>query len=305
MNGSLSFNGGGTLHYGLANVTTAGGGVNDLIAVSGQLTIAGPTALNVSLINGTTAPGGNYTIFTYGSFSGSIANLTAPSGYTVVNTGSSIQLQITHIPESLTWQGDGSANVWDTGTTPNWTNSAGKSVDFFTGDSATFSSTGSDNPYININAGVSPGSVTVSSSGYDFAGSGAITTGNLSLTSGTLILENNNTYNGPTVIGSGAVLQVGGPTEGGASGSLGAGPVTNNGALVFDLTVSSTQGTNIYGTGNITNISTAGTVTLSGNIIGGGNVNMAAPGAAMVLSGSNSYSGQTRMAVSLGPMSSC
>jgi fibronectin-binding autotransporter adhesin len=292
VNGSLSFNGGGTLAYGLANVTTAGSGINDLIAVSGNLDISGPTTINVSLINA--APGlGNYTLFTYGTITaGSAANLIPPLGYSVVDTGTSIELSVTHLPASLTWQGDGSLNVWDVDTTPNWTNSSGAAVDFFTGDSVTFDGTGSDNPYINIDANVSPASVTVTSSGYDFAGTGAITTGKLILAGGTsLILENNNTYNGPTVIGNSAVLQVGGPTEGGGAGALGTGPVTNNGALVFDLGQNYSVTTNIYGTGSITNIGSAGTVTLSGNI-SGGSMNMAGFGA-MVLSGSNSYTGQT------------
>jgi len=291
VNGSLSFSG-GTVAYGLANVTTAGGGTNDLIAVSGNLNISGPTTINVSLIDA--APGlGNYTLFTYGTITaGSAAKLIPPLGYIVVDTGTSIQLSVTHVPANLVWQGDNSTNVWDVDTTPNWTNSSGAAVDFFTGDSVTFNGTGSDSPYINIAANVSPASVTVASSGYDFAGTGAITTGKLILNSGTsLIIENNNTYNGPTVIGSSALLQVGGPTEGGATGALGTGPVTNNGTLVFDLAQNYSVITNIYGTGNITNIGSAGTVMLSGNI-SGGSLNMNG-GGAMVLSGSNSYTGQT------------
>jgi autotransporter-associated beta strand protein len=291
VNGNLTLNGGETLTFGLADLTAAGGGTNDLIDVSGTLTIAGTTTLNVNLING--APGlGTYTLFTYGTFSGNAANLIAPLGFSVTNntTAKAIQLVVTHVPQSLTWKGGNSANVWDTDTTENWLDS-GSAAYFFTGDAVTFNAAGSDSPYINIAGTVDPASVTVSSSGYDFAGTGGIATGKLSLTSGTLILENNNTYTGPTVISSGAVLQVGGPTEGGATGSLGTGPVTNNGALVFDLSGTYAVTTNIPGTGSISNIGSAGTVTLSGNISGGA-VTMAG-GGAMVLSGSNTYTGQT------------
>jgi autotransporter-associated beta strand protein len=292
INGNLSLNGGGLLAYGLANVTTAGAGVNDLIAVTGKLTIAGPTTINVTLLNG--APGlGSYTLFTYGTIAaGSAANLIPPLGYNVVDTGSSIQLVVTHIPSSLTWQGDNSLNVWDTATTANWTNSAGASVDFFTGDSVTFNNTGSASPAISLSGNLSPSSVVVNSTlNYDFAGAGAMVTGSLTKSgTGVLTLENNNSYNGPTVI-NGGILQVGGGVNGGTSGALGTGAVTNNSALVFNLAQSYAVATNIYGTGNITNLGSAGTVTLSGNVSGGA-ITMSGSGA-LVLSGSNSYTGQT------------
>ena len=291
VNGNLSLNGGGTLSFGLANVTTAGGGVNDLIAVSGALTIAGPTTLNVNLING--APGlGTYTLFTYGSFSGSVANLTPPLGFSVVNnTGAkAIQLVVTHVPQSLTWKGDGSANVWDTDTTENWLD-GGTAAYFFTGDAVAFTDAGSANPAIDLTAAVSPASVTVNTTqSYDFTGA-AITTGSLlKSNTGTLILENNNTYAGPTVI-NGGILQIGGNNAGGASGALGTGAVTNNGALVFDLAQNYTVTTNINGTGTLTNLGSAGTLTLSGRV-SGGVVSLAGSGVT-VLSGSNNYTGAT------------
>jgi autotransporter-associated beta strand protein len=126
---------------------------------------------------------------------------------------------------------------------------------------------------------------------YDFAGTGAIETGSLTKNgAGTLILENNNSYNGPTVI-NGGLLQVGGSVNGGTSGSLGTGPVTNNSILVFDLAQNYSVTSNIYGSGSITNIGPAGSVIISGGI-SGGSVNMAGSGA-LVLSGSNSYTGPT------------
>ncbi|MBC8096368.1 MAG: autotransporter-associated beta strand repeat-containing protein, partial [Akkermansiaceae bacterium] len=292
VNGNLTLNGGGVLNYDLSNVTTAGSGVNDMMAVTGDLNIAGPTTLNINLING--APGlGTYTLFTYNTFSGSVANLTVPLGFSVTNdtVGKTIGLVVTHIPASLTWQGDGLANLWDIGTTANWLQS-GTNQQFFTGDSVTFDNAGSSTPAIDISGNVSPASVTVNASqDYNFAGVGAIITGSLAKSgAGTLVLENNNTYSGPTLINSG-VLQVGGATLGGAAGSLGSGVVTNNGALVFNLAIDSAVNTNIFGSGSISNIGSAGTVTLGGNIRGS-TVTMAGAGS-MVLSGSNSYTGQT------------
>jgi autotransporter-associated beta strand protein len=291
ISGNLSLNGGGALNFGLANVTTAGGGVNDLIAVTGNLNISGPTALSVNLING--APGlGTYTLFSYNTFSGSVANLQVPLGFTITNntTTKTIGLVVTHVPANLTWRGDNSANIWDVDFTANWIQS-GTNQFFFAGDAVTFDNTGSDNPPINISASVSPSSVTVNATqSYDFTGA-AIVTGKLIKTNtGTLILENNNTYSGPTVIGGGT-LQVGGNVNSGMAGTLGAGPITNNGALVFDLAQNYSVTTNIFGTGSITNIGSSGTVTLSGSI-GGGGVYMSGSGV-MALSGSNSYAGPT------------
>jgi autotransporter-associated beta strand protein len=291
INGNLTLNGSGNLDFGLANVTTAGEGTNDLIAVTGNLDIAGPTAITVNLIDG--APGlGTYTLLSYGSFSGSAANLTPPLGFTVTNNTATktIGLVVTHVPQNLIWKGDGSANIWDTDNTPNWLDS-GSPVDFFSGDAVTFDNTGSDNPNINIDVPVSPGSVTVNASQtYDFAGNGYIATGSLTQSgSGTLIVENNNTYTGPTVI-SGGVLQVGGPVNGGVTGSLGTGHVTNNATLAFDLSGTYSLAANIPGTGSISNLG-SGAVTLSGSIAGG-SVDMAGFGS-LALTGSNSYTGPT------------
>ncbi len=293
VSGNLTLSGSDSLSFGLTNVDVPGGGTNDLIAVSGTLTLSGTIPVNVTLTAG--SPGlGTYILFTYGSLSGSVSSLVPPLGFSIVNdpVGKTIGLLVTHVPQAITWHGDGSANTWDTDTTANWLQS-GSPVDFFTGDFVTFDDTGSDNPAINLSGSVLPGTTTVNATqNYDFAGTGAIANGKLIKTgTGTLYLENNNTYTGTTVISNG-VLQVGGPTDGGASGTLGTGAVTNYGALAFYLAQNYTVSTNIYGTGAITNLGYAGTVTLSGHV-NGGIVNMNGAGAVMTLSGSNSYTGPT------------
>jgi len=116
-----------------------------------------------------------------------------------------------------------------------------------------------------FNGGVSGGSIS-NSGGLVFNNSTNTTvstaiSGAGSLTqagSGTLILAANNTY-GNTLI-SGGILQIG---NGGATGSLGTGIVTNNSQLVFDLSSTLTVSNNIGGSGSLAQ-NGSGTLTLSG-----------------------------------------
>ncbi|MDA5192666.1 autotransporter-associated beta strand repeat-containing protein [Alphaproteobacteria bacterium LMG 31809] len=86
--------------------------------------------------------------------------------------------------------------------------------------------------------------------------------------SGTLILTANNSYSGPTAIEAGATLQVG---NGGTSGTLGTGAVTNAGTLAFNRS-------DIFVVNN--------------NILGGGALRQSGSGT-LTLTGANSYTGAT------------
>jgi autotransporter-associated beta strand protein len=93
-------------------------------------------------------------------------------------------------------------------------------------------------------------------------------TGGVNMTGfGTLILDGTNNYTGGTTISSGA-LQVG---TGGAAGTLGSGPVTNDGILSFNRT---------------------GTLTVAGAISGAGTVQHNG-GGTLILSGASTYAGPT------------
>ncbi len=97
-----------------------------------------------------------------------------------------------------------------------------------------------------------------------------ITAGGATLTKsglGTLILTGANTYSGTTTVSAGT-LQIG---NGGTAGTLGAGTVTNNAALVFNRTDTTTVGNAISG---------AGTFTQNGT-------------GTLILTGANTYSGAT------------
>ena len=73
------------------------------------------------------------------------------------------------------------------------------------------------------------------------SGTGALT----EVDTGTLLLAGANTYSGTTTISAGT-LQIG---NGGTTGSLGSGGVTDNGSLIFDLSSSPTVSNTISGSG--------------------------------------------------------
>jgi fibronectin-binding autotransporter adhesin len=88
------------------------------------------------------------------------------------------------------------------------------------------------------------------------SGSGTLTQAG----TGTVILTGGNTYTGTTAISAGT-LQV---DNGGTTGTLGSGDVTDSGALVFDRSDTITVGNAISGSGSVALVST-GTLILTGN----------------------------------------
>jgi fibronectin-binding autotransporter adhesin len=78
---------------------------------------------------------------------------------------------------------------------------------------------------------------------------------------GTLTLTGTNTYGSGTVVNTGGTVQVG---NGGTSGSIGTGAVTDNGTLVWNRSDNVTFGGAISGTGSLAQ-SGSGSVTLTGN----------------------------------------
>jgi uncharacterized protein with beta-barrel porin domain len=101
---------------------------------------------------------------------------------------------------------------------------------------------------------------------------GAITGGgNVSVeaTTGTVTFTGNNAYTGTTTIGSGT-LQIG---NGGTTGAIGTGNITDNSTLTFDTSTATSITSNITGTG-VLNQNGTGTLTLSGtNSYGATNIN--------------------------------
>jgi autotransporter-associated beta strand protein len=207
------------------------------------------------------------------------AQLSDAGGYSVVVTNSaSIRTSETAVltvrtPLNLSWAG---ALDWD-GANINWDSNGDNSADsaYSEGDHVAFN--GSGNSVVFLSKMMHPSSVFMNSPtdytlSTDSGGGINRNTGIRKAGAGTLVLETLNSYTGATVVEEG-VLQVGSLI---APGTIGSGPVTNNGGLVFGSPIGTMIGF-ITGTGGFTNKSTAGiwftgTNTMTGDVVfnGGG-----------------------------------
>jgi fibronectin-binding autotransporter adhesin len=324
---SLATNGGGILSYDFSNTTTVGGGVNDLIQVAGNLSLAGTITLALNPSGGTYASGSPYTLFTYAGHlnqsgaaftfaPGSIGGRQNASFDYGSGSNSAITVTITGYFANLTWVGSGSQTWVDNPNVKPWTSPTSPTGDYFAkGDSVTFVDTVGGST-ISISGAVAPISLTVSNTNtsYTFGGSGSIG-GAASLVMngpGALTINTSNTYSGGTYLNGGALNL-------GNSAALGGGALTINGGTLDntsgvpmtlannlaqswsgDFTFNGTQSLNL-GTGAVTLgggrtvTVNANTLTVGGAISDGGNYySLALAGSgALVLAASNGYSGGT------------
>jgi len=192
-------------------------------AVTGNLTLSGPTSVN-PLATGALAAG-SYPLVTFtGSLTGAVSNLQLPSEFlpsdfrqtfAFAATANAINLVVTGSVGELTWNGPGD---WDLNTSAAF---SGGST-FFQADKVTFNDSATSG-LVNLVGSLTPSSLVVNNDTlpYTFSGTGSIT-GTATLVKqgpGTLTINNVNTYSG------GTTLQ-GGRLEVGAVGALGSGPVT-------------------------------------------------------------------------------
>lgn len=286
----------------LANVTTVGDGVNDLIALNGgNLNLNGtntvvPDYLNGTLVNGT------YTLISGGSATiGSAANLawggvggTRQSFAFDLSTPGTVRLQVSGSPPaSLVWRGTNGSN-WDLATT-NWLNPASAGPDkFFNLDAVLFDDT-STNGIVTIPSVVLPGSVVVSNNTLPYIFSG-ILGGNTvqKLGTGSLTLSGLNNYDGGTLIQGGDVFLANDTAN---QFGLGNGPVTLAGGTLNMFSSPATTNTSAWNL--VVPASSAGQLNadaacnLSGSLTGGGTLNLLLPARSTTLSGDwSAFTGQ-------------
>jgi autotransporter-associated beta strand protein len=282
---------------------------NDLLVVTGNLTLLGTSTLTIHKLNATLPPA-IYPLINYsGSLTGSLANLTVAGldGTPLALTNSSGQISLViksvRAPVNLVWTGGQNGNAWDLVTTSNFLN--GASLDFFVPqDNVTFSDAGGANSNVNLSATLNAASVIVNStSNYVFSGSGAIggNTGLAKTNSGTLVINTDNSYSGRTVIGGG-VLEVNDLSVANSPGPLGSAPNTSPTNLVMfnsaTWRINNTQcytdrGLMLQSGTNTVDVPTYGALAnCSGLITGAGALQKIGQGT-FILGTSNNYSGGT------------
>ncbi len=239
--GTLTFNDNlnlavGTLNFDLANVGTAGGGVNDLLDVAGNLAASGISTVNVYATSSSFAP--TYTLIAYdGTLTGdasyfTIGNAAEYRQTLTVNTDTAneIRLLVSGSGANLTWSG-GYGTAWDIRTTTNWNTDTEM---FYPTDTVKFDDTGATNDVV-LGGTLRPSAVLVDASqDYTFQGAGKISgSGGLVKTgTGMLTISTANDYTGGTAISNGILragnataLGVGGDTVIAADGTLDIGGV--------------------------------------------------------------------------------
>jgi autotransporter-associated beta strand protein len=212
--GSLVVSGGG-VSFDLAGVNTIGGGVNDLLTVTGDLDLQG-NEVTINPIDSTLA--GPYRLINYtGALLSSFGTITpiAPTRYTfALNTAvaGQVNLTVSGAPQTVKWF-SGSDSTWDTGTTPNWSNAVSATApdSFYAGDNVIFDDTvGVTNViFLSTSTPVLANVISNNSSvnNYTFIGTNRISGGAsiVKLGTSTLTISNANDYSGTVSILAGTL----------------------------------------------------------------------------------------------------
>jgi len=227
-------------------------------------------------------------------------NTVTGTNYTVASSNAVLTVTV---PETLVWAGINSGN-WDTSTL-NWSNAIGTQLKAFAQyDGVVFDDRGAVQPTVNLSQAINLTSLLVSNNAFDYVLQStnvaqALNGQAVSLIkagTGKLTLDAYNNCSGFTLIQNGT-LQVGNADS---TGTLIAGPVTNNASLVFNRASSITATNNISGSGTVTQSGTGDLTLSASNTFTGGltvnngrvlmqDLNALGPGSVVVNAGSEIY----------------
>lgn len=302
--GSLTFSNDLAWNGGVSTLMELASSSNDVIEVSGSLSLSGLNPLNLVLVGGN-LNAGTYDLIHYGtSLIGDVSSLDKGKFPGYLTNRADVQRISLVTPglrgaTNVVWVGNALTNDWDVLNVTNWLSGAG--LDFFIqGDTALFNDVGSANATVNITETVLPAEVIVNATAdYTLSGTGSIGgTGGLTKTnSGKLTIQAVNGYSGATAV-KGGTLSVSTVANSGVPSTLGAATsdpsklVINGGTLEFTgATQSTDRGATIDASGGtiaITNETTS--LTISGTVTGSGLLTKLGAGN-LILGGVNSYGG--------------
>jgi autotransporter-associated beta strand protein len=302
INSNLTFSSGATAIIKLNSTTTVGGGINDLIAVGGNLSFTGPTTIQLVPVGA--LDNQPYTLFTYGGTLSGANNITltstSPRYSLVLDTSVTNVVRVIATGNgNLLWRGGaaGNPNAWNVNTTSNWLNGAGLDK-FYQGDSVTFDDSATTT-LVTMAAQVKPASITNNgTSTYTLNGSGSLLAGSLVANSGTFTIANtnNNLFTGDGIQLNGGNVTFNQPSNATITAQLSgfAGSLNKIGTNTLtwaspDSTAMSGQvnintgtlraaSTNVLGSGTIT-IASGATLDINGNYMSAGTVHASGAGA--------------------------
>ena len=311
--GTLTISNGLTLvdgafcRFDLSDDATGAIKTNDLLNITGNLTLTGNNHIVINRINTSLSAGTVYPLINYsGSLVGSLANfdITGITGIPVALTNPPGQIALVvksyRAPTIITWTGGQGGNTWDLLTSSNWLNAAAKDQ-FAPGDTVRFDNTGATNLTTTLTGDLTCAGILVdSSANYTLAGSGAIigTASLLKTNSGTLIITAiNNTFTGKTTLAGGTLAiskldavgypsPLGNPPGGSTNLILSGSPTLRIlGESYTDRGITLNAGTNTIEVANA-----ADQVTVAGLITGGGALQKLGAGT-LALNVSNNFTG--------------
>ena len=282
---------------------------NDLLVITGSLTLQGTNTFVIRKLNATLPPGSTYPLINYsGTLSGSLTNFLVAGltgiPYALTNPPGQIALVVKsyRAPATLTWTGGQGGNAWDLLTSSNWLNGAAKDQ-FAPNDIVRFDNTGATNPTVNLSGDLNAASLVVdATNNYLLTGNGNIF-GAASLTktnSGTLTISAmNNSFTGKTILAGGTLVvseldavgypgPLGSPPGGSTNLILSGSPTLRvTGESYTDRGLTINAGTNTLDVTNSTD-----QLTIAGGITGVGALQKTGAGA-LAVSASNTFSGAT------------